>query len=139
MVADSGWHSFTPLVAFNDPAAVWAAQPTFFVAEVLFFFLAVCGITDGTVAYIPCMSEYVILAPDAWMPDADSNFGLGVVGTTPFIDRESDEWVAMTTSWQGLDPTVGKYQNLSHCLPPMGPGNEQWSWTAFNCKSQRGR
>ena len=47
MVADSGWHSFTPLVAFNDPAAVWAAQPTFFVAEVLFFFLAVCGIIDA--------------------------------------------------------------------------------------------
>ena len=47
MVADSGWHSFNPLIAFNDPTAVWAAQPTFLIAEVLFLGLAVCGITDA--------------------------------------------------------------------------------------------
>jgi hypothetical protein len=32
----SSWHSFHPLVTINDPADVWADNPSFLVAEALF-------------------------------------------------------------------------------------------------------
>ena len=35
----SEWHPFLPLLAFNDPADVWADNPSFLVAECLFLAL----------------------------------------------------------------------------------------------------
>ena len=60
-MATRGWHSVYPLIAFNDPREVFAAQPTFFCCEVLFLFLAAIGIRDalrrprGLLTFVACL------------------------------------------------------------------------------------
>ena len=60
-MATRGWHSVYPLIAFNDPREVIAAQPTFFCCEVLFLFLAAIGIRDalrrprGLLTFVACL------------------------------------------------------------------------------------
>lgn len=55
------WHSVHPLVAFNDPRDVMAAQPTFFCCELLFLCLAVVGLVDaarrprGLLTFVACL------------------------------------------------------------------------------------
>lgn len=55
-----GWHSIYPLLSFNDPRDVIAAQPTFFCCEVLFLTLAVVGLVDaakrprGLLTFVAC-------------------------------------------------------------------------------------
>ena len=55
------WHQVTPVLAFNDPREVWATQPTFLIAELLFLFLAIVGLADaakrprGFLTFVSCL------------------------------------------------------------------------------------
>ena len=46
-MASRTWHPISPLIAFNDPRDVFAAQPTFLFAECAFLLLAIVGLMDA--------------------------------------------------------------------------------------------
>jgi hypothetical protein len=55
------WHSIEPYFSVTEPGAVWGAQPTYFIAEVMFLFLAAWGIahslrcSGGALAFSACL------------------------------------------------------------------------------------
>jgi len=55
------WHSIEPYFSLTAPDAVWGAQPTYFIAEVMFLFLAAWGIahslrrSGGALAFSACL------------------------------------------------------------------------------------